>query len=164
MKPIEIERLTIRNFIDDDWQDLQQAIINYQASESAKYEDPWPTSEEEIKGIVSWFANGDEFLAVNLKPEDKVIGFVAINRRTDREEHSHNLGYVFNPEYGGKGYATESCKACMGYVFGELQAASIVTGTHPDNEPSVRLLKRLKLREIDNGEWIMTRKEWLTLQ
>ena len=162
MKSIETERLTIRNFVDGDWQDLQEAIINYQASESAK--DPWPTSEEDIKGIVSWFANGDEFVAVNSKSENKVIGFVAINRRTDREEHSHNLGYVFNPEYGGMGYATESCQASMRYVFDVLQAVSIVTGTHPDNEPSVKLLKKLKLQEIGNGEWTITRAEWLALQ
>ena len=164
MKPIETERLTIRNFVPGDWQDLQEAIINYQASEWAKFEDPWPTSPEKMKEIVSWFAQGDEFLAVNLKSEDKVIGFVAINKRTDKEEHSRNLGYVFNPEYSGKGYATESCKAAMEYVFDELKAVSIVTGTHPDNKPSVRLLKRLKLREIDNGEWIITREEWLTLK
>jgi RimJ/RimL family protein N-acetyltransferase len=162
MQPIETERLIIRNFVDDDWQDLQEAIINYQASELAKYEDPWPTSEKDIKGIVAWFSNGDEFLAVEVKSEDKVIGFVAINKRTDREEHSRNLGYVFNPKYGGRGYATESCKACMSYVFEELQAVSIITGTHPDNKPSVRLLKRLKLKEIGNGEWTMTREEWLS--
>jgi ribosomal-protein-alanine N-acetyltransferase len=160
MKPLSTERLVVRNFKTDDWQDLQQAIINYQASESAKYEDPWPTSEEKIKGIVSWFAQGDEFLAVELKLEGRVIGFVAINRRTDKSEPVHNLGYVFNPEYSGKGYATESCKICMKYVFDELNAVSIVTGTHPDNEPSVRLLKRLKLREIGNGEWTITREEW----
>ena len=164
MQPIETERLTIRNFMIADWQDLQEAIINYQASKWAKYEDPWPTSSEDIKGIVSWFANGDEFLAVNLKSENKVIGFVAINRRTDREEHSHNLGYVFNPEYGGMGYATESCQACMRYVFDVLQAVSIVTGTHPDNEPSIKLLKKLKLQEIGKGEWTITRAEWLALQ
>lgn len=160
MRPIETDRLSIRNFVPDDWQDLQETIILYQASDSAKYEDPWPTSDEEIKGIVSWFAKGDEFLAVNLKTADKVIGFVAINRRTDREEHSHNLGYVFNPEYNGQGYATESCQMCMGYVFNVLNADSIVTGTHPENEPSIRLLKRLKLREIGNGEWTITLEEW----
>ncbi|TFG72974.1 MAG: N-acetyltransferase, partial [Anaerolineales bacterium] len=70
-------------------------------------------------------------------------------------------GYIFNPEYSGQGYATESCEACMDYVFGGLQVVRIVTGTHPDNEPSVRLLKRLKLKAVDNGEWTMTREEWL---
>ena len=62
------------------------------------------------------------------------------------------------------GYATESCQACMRYVFDVLQAVSIVTGTHPDNEPSVKLLKKLKLQEIGNGEWTITRAEWLALQ
>jgi ribosomal-protein-alanine N-acetyltransferase len=162
MNKLETERLIIRNFVADDWQDLQEAIINYQASEWAKYEDPWSTAAEDIKGIVSWFASGDEFLAVCLKETGKLIGFVAINRRTEQEERVHNLGYVFNPEFSGQGYATESCNACMDYVFGELKAVSILTGTHPDNEPSIRLLERLKLRAIGNGEWTITREEWLS--
>lgn len=127
-----------------------------------KYEDPWPTSTEKIKEIAQWFANGDEYLAVSLKEPGKVIGFIAINRRKEREEPVHNLGYVFNPEFNGQGFATESCLACMDYVFDELKAVSIVTGTHPDNESSVRLLTRLGLKAIDNGEYTILREEWLT--
>ena len=42
MITIETDRLTIRSFCPDDWQDLQEVAIQYRASESAKYEDPWP--------------------------------------------------------------------------------------------------------------------------
>ncbi len=155
--------MIIRNFAADDWQDLQEAIIQYQASEWAKYEDPWPTSDDDMKGIVSWFAQGDEYLAVCVKASSKVIGFVAINRRDEKDEKVRNLGYIFNPVYSGQGYATESCSACMDYVFNVLKVDRILTGTHPDNEPSVRLLKRLQLRTVDHGEWTMTRDEWLAL-
>jgi RimJ/RimL family protein N-acetyltransferase len=51
----------------------------------------------------------------------------------------------------------------MGYIFDVLQANNIITGTHPDNQPSVRLLKRLKLQEAGEGEWKMTRDEWSNL-
>ncbi|TFG73519.1 MAG: hypothetical protein E4H27_00590, partial [Anaerolineales bacterium] len=84
MITLKTDRLIVRNFRIDDWQDLQEAIINYQASESAKYEDPWPTADDDMKGIVAWFAQGDEFLAVSLIDSGKVIGFVAINRRDDQ--------------------------------------------------------------------------------
>ncbi|OGO05913.1 MAG: hypothetical protein A2Y73_03470 [Chloroflexi bacterium RBG_13_56_8] len=135
--------------------------VQYQASELAKYEDPWPTSTEEIKGMAEWFAGGDEYLAVCLKATGKFIGLIAINRRGEQEERMHNLGYVFHPAYHGQGYATEGCRAVMNYVFGQLAADSILTGTHPANKPSVALLKRLGLKEVARGEFSISREEWL---
>jgi RimJ/RimL family protein N-acetyltransferase len=163
MITIETDRLTIRNFGPDDWQDLQEVAVEYQASESAKYEDPWPTSAEEVKGMVEWFAKGDGYLAVCLKATGKLIGLIAIERRQDQEGAVYNLGYVFHPGYHGHGYATEGCRAAMAYVFDQLAADGILTGTHPDNEPSVRLLKKLGLSEINRGEFAISREEWLAL-
>jgi ribosomal-protein-alanine N-acetyltransferase len=160
---IETDRLTIRNFGPDDWQDLQEVAVQYRASEWAKYEDPWPTSTEEVKGMVEWFAKGDDYLAVCLKATGKLIGLIAIERRKDQEGPVHNLGYVFHPGYHGHGYATEGCQAAMEHVFGQLAADGILTGTHPADEPSVRLLKKLGLRGIDRGEFVITREEWLAL-
>jgi RimJ/RimL family protein N-acetyltransferase len=52
----------------------------------------------------------------------------------------------------------------MAYLFEKAGAEGILTGTHPDNEPSVGLLKRLGLREIGDGEWTMTKAEWISLE
>jgi len=163
MISFEADRLIIRNFRPDDWQDLQEMTIGYQASESAKYEDPWPTSTEEVKGMAGWFASGDDYLAVCLKATGKLIGLIAINRRGEGEGQVHNLGYVFHPGYHGQGYATEACRAAMDYLFGELAADRILTGTHPENEPSVRLLERLGLKEVARGEFAISREGWLAL-
>jgi len=78
MIAMETDRLTIRNFGPDDWQDLQEVAGDYQASEWAKYEDPWPTSTEEVKGMAEWFAQGDDYLAVCLQAAGKLIGLIAI--------------------------------------------------------------------------------------
>ena len=164
MISLETERLFIRNFAPDDWQALQAVIVAYQASDSAQYEDPWPTSDEQVQGIASWFAGGDDYLAVCLKAEGTLLGLVAINRRGDQDAPTHNLGYVFHPGYAGQGYATESCRAAMGYLFDQAGIEGILTGTHPDNKPSVALLKRLGLREIGEGEWAMSKAEWTSLE
>jgi RimJ/RimL family protein N-acetyltransferase len=160
---LETDRLIIRNFTPDDWQELQEMAIQYQASEWSKYEDPWPTSTKEVKGMAKWFAGGDEYLAVCLKTTGKFIGLIAIDRRKEQEERVHNLGYVFHPGYHGQGYATEGCRAAMDYVFGPLAADGILTGTHPDNKPSVRLFEKLGLKGIERGEFTLSRKEWLAL-
>ena len=161
MISLETDRLFIRSFTPEDWQELQEMIIQYQASESAQYEDPWPTSTEKVKEIAGWFASGDDYLAVCLNEAGTLIGLVALGRRQEQERPIHNLGYVFHPGYTGQGYATESCRAAMDFLFEQSAAGGILTGTHPDNQPSVALLKRLGLHEIGGGEWALSRAEWL---
>jgi [ribosomal protein S5]-alanine N-acetyltransferase len=163
MISLETERLTIRNFRPDDWQELQVLAIAYQATEEAKFEPPWPTSEEEVQGMATWFSGGDSYLAVWLKETRKLIGLIAIERREGQEQRVHNLGYVFHPGYHGHGYATEGCQAAIAYVFGPLAADEILTGTHPGNQASVALLNRLGLRAIGGGEYAISREEWLAL-
>jgi RimJ/RimL family protein N-acetyltransferase len=159
MISIDTERLTVRNFRPDDWQQLQEVIAAYQASDEARFEPPWPTSDDDVKGIAAWFSSGDAYLAVCLKPIEQIIGLVAIDPR-EGQERAHNLGYVFHPGHGGHGYATEACRAAIAYVFGALGADRILTGTNPENVRSVNLLERLGLHAIGNGEWTLTREEW----
>ena len=144
---METDRLIIRNFSVDDWQDLQEMVIQYQASEYAIYDHKWPTSTEEIKGIVKWFADGDSYLAVCLKNTLKLIGFVSLNQKKKEGSLEFGLGYCFNFDYHGKGYATESCQALIDYAFDQLGADRIVTGTAAANHPSCQLLKRLGLKK-----------------
>ena len=164
MTSIETERLLIRNFREDDWPAYQKVLVAYQASDSAKYEPPTPTSDEDVRGMTRWLAGRDDFLCVVLKASNTVIGLLAIERRNNRKDHARNLGYIFHPAYQGHGYATEGCRAAMRLVFDEIGADAILTGTHPDNAASVRLLTRLGLKRINEGEWTMSRDEWQAMQ
>ncbi len=161
---LETDRLLIRNFRPDDWQALQAMIVAYQASDVSQYEDRWPTSDEDMKNIASWFAGGDAYLATCVKSTGELIGFVHIGRRDNPDRQLHNLGYIFNPAHYGKGYATEACRVAMAYVFGDMGAEGFLTGTNPENEASVRLLKRLGFSYVGNGEYTISRDEWLAQQ
>lgn len=160
MVRVETDRLVIRNFQPEDWRELQELAIAYRNSEAAKYEDPWPTSDEEVQGMASWFAGGDDFLAACLTASGKLIGLIHVGRRDADQGRIHNLGYVFHPAHHGKGYATEGCRAAMAHIFETLAADGILTGTHPDNEPSVQLLQRLGLHEVARGEYALSQDEW----
>jgi len=159
MEPLVTERLTIRNYVPNDWQQLQELAVAYEAF-PGRYENPWPTSEEEVRGMAAWFAEGDGYLAACLTGSGRLIGLVAIPHHDDTEGHEHGLGYVFHPDYHGKGYATEAMHRAMAYVFGEHGAERIRTGTHPDNAASVKLLGRLGLRQVEPGSYTITHKEW----
>lgn len=147
MDPIETERLTIRNFRKDDWEDLREMILQYESSEYAVYDHQWPTSEDELKGIADWFSKGDRFLAVCLKRTGRFIGLVSLNEDGCQEE-VYGLGYILNFDYHGRGYATEACKAVVDYAFAGLGAERVVTGTAAANRPSCRLLERLGLKRM----------------
>lgn len=148
MNPLETARLTIRNYRPDDWQQLQEMAVAYQATEAAQYDHPWPTSEEEVKGMANWFASGDDYLAVCLKDTGRLIGLLAIKQRENEEKRVHGLGYVFHPVYQGQGYGTEACQAAVAYLFDELGADQIVSSTAAANGPSRRLLGRLGFVEV----------------
>ncbi len=143
MITIETERLALRNFVYSDWEDLHAMIVQYKASGFANYDQPWPDSPEEIKGIINWFASGDQFLAVCLKETQQFIGFVALNPETDEGSLVYNLGYVFKADFHGKGYASEACRAALAHAFRTLSAQRVVAGTAAANLPSCRLLEKL---------------------
>ena len=143
MTVLETERLILRNFRRDDWEALHEMIVQYEASELGAYDQPWPTSPQEIKQITEWFAGGDSYLAVCLKDLGRFIGFVSLTPEGREGGHELNIGYVFNFDYHGKGYATEACRAALGHAFGPLQAQHVVAGTAAANVASCRLLERL---------------------
>ncbi|MBN2393277.1 MAG: GNAT family N-acetyltransferase [Anaerolineae bacterium] len=163
MITLETDRLIIRDFRPDDWQELLELAIRYQASEYAKYDHPWPTTEEEVRGMAEWLSGEEGFRAVCLKSTGKLIGLLNIDRKKDVEEREHGFGYVFHPDYHNQGYATEACQAGISQIFGPWKAERICTGTHPNNTPSVRLLRKLGFREVGEGEFAISREEWLAL-
>jgi RimJ/RimL family protein N-acetyltransferase len=132
--------MVIRNFSPDDWHDLQEIIIDKEASKYAFSDYPFPTGEREVKEITNWFSQGDNFLAVYEKAEKKIIGYIAINSERQSE---YNLGYCLHSDYKDKGYATEACIAVVNYVFSNLNTEKFVTGTSVSNEPSCKLLTKL---------------------
>jgi RimJ/RimL family protein N-acetyltransferase len=91
-----------------------------------------------------------------------------------REHAGGELGYVFNPALGGRGYATEAANAMLRLGFEGLGLHRIVARIEERNEPSVKLARRLGMRqearlvhnELFKGEWstevdfAMLAEEW----
>jgi RimJ/RimL family protein N-acetyltransferase len=143
MISLETDRLILRNFQPGDWGTLHTMITQYEASGMAAYDQPWPTSPEDIKGIVNWFASGDQYHAVCLKEGSWFIGFVALNPETNEGSRIYNLGYIFHADFRGKGYASEACRAVLQHGFQNLKADRVIAGTAALNLPSYRLLEKL---------------------
>ena len=80
-------------------------------------------------------------LAVELKSENKFIGFTGLKYLEDLNEV--DLGYRFMKEYWGKGIATESAKASLELGFEVLGLNKIIAMVIPENKNSIRVLEKL---------------------
>ncbi len=141
MQTIETPRLIIRKFSPDDWQSLKALIVWYNSSHYAVYDHRWPTSDRKIKDICRTFVATDGFFAVCLKDSREFVGYISLT--PEESDGVYNLGYCFQPQHHGNGYAFESCLALFEYAFNTLDASKIVTGTAAENADACKLLNKL---------------------
>jgi [ribosomal protein S5]-alanine N-acetyltransferase len=140
---LETERLQLRRFILEDWRDLREYVT---LPEVTKYDYEYPSSDEELRDVVEYFADHAGYWAVCLKATGKLIGHVVCTQKEPEALRTWSLGYIFNPAFYGQGYATEACRRVAAYVFEDLGAHRIEAGCDPRNAPSWRLLERLGMR------------------
>jgi RimJ/RimL family protein N-acetyltransferase len=89
-----------------------------------------------------------------------LLGTVTIWLRS-AEHRQVEVGYVFHPDGGGRGYATEATRALVDFAFAELKAHRVFARTDARNTASAALLTRLEMRqeahfreaEIFKGVW-----------
>ena len=143
MSILETERLILRAFYYDDWKDLYE----YLSQESVvKYEPYGIYTKDACKQEAEKRSQQDSFWAVCLKENNKLIGNVYFKQQEPEEFLTWEIGFVFNPMYYGKGYATESCRELLRYGFQQLNTHRIVAMCNPKNTPSWKLLERLNMQ------------------
>lgn len=140
MKNIITDRLIIRRFEKNDWQDLYEYLSD---EEVVKFEPYDIYTKNQAKEEANRRANDESFYAVCLKANEKLIGNLYLSKG---DFDTWELGYVFNRAYQGQGYATESAKELLDYAFTHLGARRIIAMCSPKNDHSWRLLERLHMR------------------
>ena len=136
---VETDRLILRRYEKGDLQDLFEYLSD---EEVVAYEPYRPLTLEETKENLEWRISTDEMIAVELRNSHKMIGNVYMGKR---DFETLEIGYVFNRNFWGHGYAAESCEALIQRAF--------ATGTHrifaecdPQNKRSWKLLEALSFR------------------
>lgn len=140
---IKTERLLIRQFKQSDYEDLYEYLS---LPEIYEYEPGEPINMDMAKEIAKQRSFGNDFYAVELSEINKVIGHIYFKQIEPMEWMTWEIGYIFNPNYQRKGYATEAVKAIVEYAFGNLGTHRIVAHCNPKNEASWKLLDRIGMR------------------
>lgn len=119
IKCIETKRLIIRKFRQEDWKDLQEISISNATSEFADCDEQWPTDDGGIQDVCGYFAEEEQFWAVEVKELKKVVCFINFNG-INEETQSLNIGHIVNLKYAGNDYEYEALKALYNYGFLEF--------------------------------------------
>ena len=136
---LETDRLRIRDFKLSDIDDLYEIFSD---DEVMEYIEPVYDRNKTLNFLKEFcIEHKGAFACVN-KENEKVIGYIIFN---EYEDKVYELGWIFNKEYWGKGYAYESCDAVIKYAFSEMKIHKIFSET-VDNIKSVNLMKKLGMQ------------------
>lgn len=139
MDKIETDRLVLRNFRKNDAADLFAYLHRPVAScfLSLRLED-MRAAEKEAEAR----SKSDEYIAVCLRDTGKLIGdLFAIP-----EEDTYAVGWNFNTDFAGAGFASEAAQTVFEYLFTVKQARRLYAYVEEFNSASQRLCERLGMR------------------
>ena len=139
---LHTERLVLRAF------DLSDAVDVYAFGHSETVcrmagFTPHKTLEDSRRMVEQFIASGAVWAIVE-KRTGHVIGFASLHRDDSRyTPNARKLAYTLAEESWGQGYATETCRELIRYVF-EEQDCQVLSVTHfPFNQKSRRVIKKL---------------------
>ncbi len=171
MVELETARLRLRGWRDEDVANLERLSVDRRFT---RYLGPRQDPREELeKHRRRWRELGYGQWALEERASGRFVGRAGL--------HRHRLwlqdvecGWGLDPEFWGRGYATEAGAAALRYAFAELDVPRVVSILHPDNTPSIRVAERLGERPYATVPWDNTgiellvyaieRDEWRSLE
>ena len=180
--PIATERLLLRPFAPDD---LDGLVAIHADPDVVRYLYWDVRDRDELRVVLEDKAarsllakEGDALnLAAVVAETGELAGDVTLFWRS-AEHRAREVGYIFNPAFGGRGYATEAARAMLRLGFEGLGLHRITGRLDGRNAASARVLERLGMRreahlvenELVKGEWTdevvyaMLDREWRAAQ
>lgn len=142
---LQTERLILRRLLVSDSADVYAYSHRADVTEHLTWT-PHPDqafTADYLRYLGQRYNVGDYFnWAVVEKHSGRVIGSCGFTR-FDYPNDSGEIGYVFNPEFGGRGYATEAVGEVMRFGFVALRLHRIEARYLVGNRRSAMLLERL---------------------
>ncbi|MGA4720921.1 GNAT family N-acetyltransferase [Fictibacillus nanhaiensis] len=142
------KRIRFREMVSEDW----KAIHRYASQEMVSQYQPWgPNREKDSIAYVNEVINDANrnprkryAFAVVEKQSNLLIGAGEL-QISSFSNRVGEIGYVFHPDYWGKGFATEAGQLLLRFGFEVLQLHRIFATCDPRNKASEKVLKKLDM-------------------
>lgn len=98
----------------------------------------WVLDESTAAGVMIW--------VIEHRASGRVIGDCGV--QPDLKHRISGVGYLLHPDHRGQGFMAEALRAVFGWLFLEHEPPieRIYADVFPENEPSLRLCRRLGMR------------------
>lgn len=142
---IRSDRLVLRDFNVDD----SGSLFAYRSkSEVAQYQLWEPFTESDARDFINRYKPPKQVipnewygLAITISKTREMIGDLAF--KIDVDKTVAEIGFNLNPEFQGKGFATEAVRMLIAYLNEEYQIVQFTAVTDAENLSANRLLNRL---------------------
>lgn len=156
-----------------------QAVFSYRSdAETNKYQGWVPDDIEQIKDFIETKVSDEVNVSGTwfqwvIVLDGNVIGDVGVHFLSD-DDMQCEIGCTLAKEHHGNGYAVETLKGLITYLFESLNKHRMVASIDPANLASIKLMERLGFRKEGhfveslflNGEWVddvvyaLLKREW----
>ena len=149
---VDTDRLRLRRFAADDVDRLATVFAKrevwefpfgraFSRDETAAFLDA-QIDQYESCGVACWLASE--------RATDRVVGYVGISVPTLYPEilPTVEVGWRFDPDVWGRGYATEGARAALDQAFGPLGLERVCSLPQAENMASVAVAERLGMRRL----------------
>ncbi len=142
MITIKTDRLVLRNFLKKDAYGLFEYLA---APRSACFFDEKLDNMEQAFEYINNGTHSEETnLAVCTKENDYIIGNVFSQKEIP---DTYSVGWHFNKNFEGRGYAAEAATAYINFLFAHKNARRIYAYVEENNTRSKKLCERLGMRQ-----------------
>ncbi|MDR2752014.1 MAG: GNAT family N-acetyltransferase, partial [Clostridiales bacterium] len=147
----ETERLKLRGLRQKDMNALfgimskPEVMYAWEAGFTKKETRNWISTQ-----ISRYRKNGYGYFAVILKSTKKLIGQAGLLRTEANVngEQITEIGYIFDNEYWGNGYALEAARACVDLAFHKFGLEKICATIRPENTASAKVAEKLGMKKV----------------
>lgn len=147
MKRLETPQLILRDWAEEDAEDLHRYAKDPEAGPAAEWK-PHENMEESRK-IAEMFIREGDVWALEEKASGRVIGSLGLHKDEKRPgvPGVKMVGYVLAKEFWGQGRMTEAVKEAMRYAFEEEGLRMLTVYHFPWNDRSRRVIEKCGFRK-----------------
>jgi ribosomal-protein-alanine N-acetyltransferase len=139
---LELSLCTVRPWTNADAGSLHRHANNRNVSMHLRDRFPFPYELENAKTFLGWLANQPSPTVWAIEVNGEAAGGIGIERHSDIERVSAEVGYWLGEAVWGRGIATEALRAVTAEAFTRYDLTRIYAVPFADHQASIRVLEK----------------------